>query len=535
MTRSYLPWAIVTVSLLAFASVVMAGPLGNGFTYQGRLADGGVPADGTYNFTFSLWDAAGSGNPPVGGTQIGGNVSLAAAVTDGLFTVQLNEFDEFGVGAFDGDERWLQISVDGTTLAPRQPLTAAPYALYALSGPGGSGGSWSVNGSHIYSSNAGNVGIGTNNPSSAKLHVQGGAGQWGLRVTSESPNPAVYATLNGNGGTAAMYGVTGSTGVGAMGVHGLLSATAPGSGAAGVRGTVSGTSNVGYGVYGRHGGGGIGVFGESLSTSAGRGVVGDGFWGVWGEANSANGYGGVFVSSEGIFGTGQALLVAGDGEVSDSLLVGRALAAPGEAKLHVVNGTDTSPGGGGFLVLGDTTGLNISIDNNEIMARNNGQAAPLHLNTEGGASVRVAVLEIMGADVAEKFPISEARDLAEPGTVMEIDPENAGKLRVARGAYSRRVAGVVSGAGDIPLGAVLGNLPGHEDAPPIALSGRVWVRCDAATGPIEPGDLLTTSDHAGHAMTAADPSRAYGAVIGKAMSALPVGETGLVLVLVSLQ
>ncbi len=147
--------------------------------------------------------------------------------------------------------------------------------------------------------------------------------------------------------------------------------------------------------------------------------------------------------------------------------------------------------------------------------------------------LKVGVLEIFGADVAERFATKE--DKVEPGTVMEIDPDNAGELRTAREAYSTRVAGVVSGAGDIPTGTILGNLPGSEEAPPIALSGRVWVQCDAATSSIAPGDLLTTSATPGHAMKAADRERSHGAVLGKAMSSLAQGERGLVLVLVNLQ
>jgi hypothetical protein len=81
---------------------------------------------------------------------------------------------------------------------------------------------------------------------------------------------------------------------------------------------------------------------------------------------------------------------------------------------------------------------------------------------------------------------------------------------------------------------VLGNLPGFEDAPSIALSGRVYVWCDASSGAIESGDLLTTSDTPGHAMKAVDPHRAHGAALGKAMTALASGQ-GTVLVLVSLQ
>ena len=147
--------------------------------------------------------------------------------------------------------------------------------------------------------------------------------------------------------------------------------------------------------------------------------------------------------------------------------------------------------------------------------------------------VKVNVLEVAGADVAERFPSNDKN--VQPGTVMEIDPDNPGKLRIARDAYSARVAGVVSGAGDIPVGAILGNLPGHEDAPAIALSGRVWVQCDAATASIVAGDLLTTSSTPGYAMKASDRDRSHGAVLGKAMTSLTLGERGLVLVLVNLQ
>lgn len=151
------------------------------------------------------------------------------------------------------------------------------------------------------------------------------------------------------------------------------------------------------------------------------------------------------------------------------------------------------------------------------------------LDVNGVASVKV--LRITGADLAEKFPVSER---VEPGMVVAIDPDRPGQLCLARGAYNRCVAGVVSGANNLSVGAVLGNLPGQEDAPPIALSGRVWVYCDATDTAIKPGDLLTTSSTPGHAMKVLDYQKGQGAIIGKAMTCLDQG-TGFVLVLVSLQ
>lgn len=107
--------------------------VGSAFTYQGQLRQGGSPVNGTCDFQFSLWNAA-SGGTQVGGTQTRSNV----AVSNGLFTVEV----DFGVGGifepapFTGEARWLAVAVrcptgtgGYTTLTPRRPLTAVPYAL----------------------------------------------------------------------------------------------------------------------------------------------------------------------------------------------------------------------------------------------------------------------------------------------------------------------------------------------------------------------------------------------------------------------
>ena len=158
------------------------------------------------------------------------------------------------------------------------------------------------------------------------------------------------------------------------------------------------------------------------------------------------------------------------------------------------------------------------------------------VNDNTGETI-VEVLKIEGgADLSEPFDVAEEQISAEPGMIVSIDPDHIGKLMVSQSAYDHKVAGVISGAGGIKPGLVMGQSGtiAHGEHP-VALTGRVWTLCDATTLAIEPGDLLTSSTTPGHAMKATDGSRMQGAVIGKAMSRLEAGSKGLVLVLVNLQ
>ena len=110
-----------------FATGIGAGELratvGTSFTYQGQLENGSAPANGWYLLRFRLYDSE------TDGTWVGPENLHDLAVTNGTFTAVLN----FGE-VWDGTALWLEIAVgDGTggftTLSPRQPLKAAPYAL----------------------------------------------------------------------------------------------------------------------------------------------------------------------------------------------------------------------------------------------------------------------------------------------------------------------------------------------------------------------------------------------------------------------
>jgi hypothetical protein len=180
------------------------------------------------------------------------------------------------------------------------------------------------------------------------------------------------------------------------------------------------------------------------------------------------------------------------------------------------------------------------------MPRSSDGAVTLSMNADDGTGhslITTSVIQITGgSDLSEQFDV---RDVSEPrsaprsaltaGMVVCIDPGNPGQLVVSSKPYDRTVAGVLSGAGGIKPGMVMGQQATLADGKhAVALTGRVYCYADASNGPIQPGDLLTTSATPGHAMKATDPALAQGAVLGKAMGSLANG-TGLVLVLVTLQ
>jgi hypothetical protein len=113
----------VTLLLIGVSYRVVAQ--GTVFSYQGRLASNGNLANGGYAMQFDLYAA------PTNGVPIGSLTITNVAVTNGLFFVPL----DFGA-AFDGSPRWLEITIQAsggqpTTLAPRQQITAVPYAISA--------------------------------------------------------------------------------------------------------------------------------------------------------------------------------------------------------------------------------------------------------------------------------------------------------------------------------------------------------------------------------------------------------------------
>jgi hypothetical protein len=121
-----LPLIILLSASAAFAQ-------GTAFSYQGKLADGGAPANGTFDMQFKLFDTADPGT----GIQQGSTITLnnpLVQVTNGIFSVQL----DFGAVAFPGADRFLEIGVRRnntdpyTVMTPRSKITSSTYAIRSL-------------------------------------------------------------------------------------------------------------------------------------------------------------------------------------------------------------------------------------------------------------------------------------------------------------------------------------------------------------------------------------------------------------------
>lgn len=466
--------ALAVVAVAALAAPAHAENIFYNFTYQGSLSDNGIPAVGLYDLRFTIFDAVS------GGSQVVGYNSFEdVSVVQGVFTVELSWSR---IPWETAEARYLQVEVrpgastGGYTILPRQRINPTPLAI-GLSLP------------HFQSLNSAS---------------------------------SLLSTYNDGAGAGGEFS--------SAGTRGLIGRTTGTSfNAAGVRGEATGSSgNV------------IGVEGVAQTSAAGTGVVGRGYaTGAYIEGTGpastgvyANGWG-LGLRAEN-WGTGPAIYAVGKGQTASN------------ATLQVSN-TQTSQGMCTYMY------------NNSNFAtahlRNSGSGEILWLDHQGTGNYIVAqgptgwkfwvdnagvthtkVLEILGgADLAERFDVAGDDAAIEPGMVVSIDPTHEGRLVRSCEPYDHRVAGIVSGAGDVAPGMLMGQKGSVADGEhPIALTGRVYCRATAANGPIRPGDLLTTSGVAGYAMRVDDPSRAQGAILGKAMGSLDSGE-GLVLVLVGLQ
>lgn len=550
-------------------------PLGAGFTFQGRLLDDGVPQDGLCDLRFKLFDAA------TAGTQLGLSQTVTnVTIDDGLFTATVNAANEFGSNAFTGEARWLEVLVACPAgsgvyfiLSPRYPLNAAPYAATVRPGatvngtlPGGnsfsaynpgSGGTALYGEGHTFgiegiSTGAGGVGV-YGDGSTGMI----GAGE-SFGVIGSAADVDGYGVLGtATAATGESHGVVGSSiSPNGAGVWGHNSST--GGFAFGVLGEITGVNGVGIGVFGRapfygvkgeatgNGVGvigqattGLGVYGEGITGVLGTGIDTTGAnYGIYGISNSASGYAGYFLNNS-TNGVGLYTEGSGAGRLKAALRANNTEAVQGMAAFftnssnfansHLENGgsgqvmwlvnggTDAAGTGGGDFI----TGVN-----------NPGTDTQFRVLTTGEVRSDVG-FNTPSADFAEMLPAVPGLS---PGDVLVIGPD--GRLAISTEPYQASVAGVYSTQpGFVGGQPVTGELENHV---PLAVIGVVPVKVSAENGSIQPGDMLTASATAGHAMLASpieiDGFSFYpsGVVIGKALEGWESG-TGVIMMLVVLQ
>jgi hypothetical protein len=289
-----------------------------------------------------------------------------------------------------------------------------------------------------------------------------------------------------------------------------------------------------------------GVFGASL--------LGDGTAGVIGENDSAGGIGVAGYSEHGTAVQGEApsqligFLAGHDpvfqnrvGAYGQSEVVGVMGLARNDSATGVYGGGAShalAPGAGSIGVRGETfTGVGVQGQSFGSTGHAGKFFGPVQidgsLTMNGGGNLTINNGgDVILADCAEDFQLASDLPDAPPGSVMVLD--EAGAIRPCSEPYDKCAVGVVSGAGPYRPAIVFDRVESSTGRLPISLVGKVCCMIDASFGPIEVGDLLTTSSTAGHAMKAADPMKAFGAVIGKALGRLSEG-TGLVPILVALQ
>ena len=592
ITRSVFP----TVRRAAFALAVFAVLLSLRaevppfISYQGRVSVDGLPFTGAGTFKFSLIrEATGLSVWSNDGTHPDGtepDTAVPLNVANGLFVTLLGEaavMSPFPGGLFENyaDLKlrvWFSDGVQGfEQLQPDTRLASVPYALNAMVPAG------SITAAKLAPDSVGAdklavpvvpaVGqvLGFNGAGLSWLTPSGGGGgSLTLPFSGAGALPSCLFSVDNSGSNDAWaifgrsqksLGVFGQTlgsssgvlgrndGAGGQAVFGYASA-----GAVGVLGIsenaegIIGVSKRGSraGVVGRNDecvpqpgfpcflpeDGGAGVYGYAVYNEPGLLGISEYGDGVRGTANRADGRGGYFANLAG----GTALQVEGRLELNGVLSQHNAICG-NDWNIFFRSHGDPMHGVGWHGAGKPWAGVEYDGPvlwgwaGGALGTTRGGQKSALWWDDTGMVSVKV--LRITGgADLAEPFPVKE--DKLEPGSVVVIDDEQTGQLKLSVAAYDTHVAGIVSGANGIKPGLSLHQQGALEGTQEVALTGRVYVKADATGASIKPGDLLTTSDLPGHAMKACDHDRAQGAILGKAMSSLNTGK-GLVLVLVSLQ
>jgi len=429
--------SVLSISILAILLVAMVSS--QTISTQGVLrdSDGHSVEDGEYTMSFSIF------GDMEGGSALWGPHSQTVTVENGIYHVVLGA--DNAITSFDSDgSNYLELSVEQELMTPRLHLNVTPYELANLMG----------------SSNAlpgsGNVGIGTTNPQ-AKLAIVAPGDNVDLLQFDENSDSEKEFSFQG------MFSGSGGTGNGLKVRSQWIDKIMfwRGDGKVGIGTTEPQQKlHVEGGIYAN------GYIGNKGTNSGQQMETGDaGMVTLRFDSDNYRIYAG------GTGGNGQVVTITENG----SMGISTGTAAP-EVKLQVNGGSDVGPATGGFIQAGSSTGTNLAIDNNEIMARNNGVPAQMYLNAEGGdiqmggdLEIKEEVRVLNGSTYEKPFQFERYSGSGEDLTI---------STSYSSSEWIAAVVGFDAGYGDLDEG---GNNDLWQINCAVAANGNWEIFCDAPT------------------------------------------------------
>ena len=186
----------------------------------------------------------------------------------------------------------------------------------------------------------------------------------------------------------------------------------------------------------------------------------------------------------------------------------------------------------GYSVIADGYGDIQSIDNS-IKLFGNGDALAVNGKSDFNGPIFIKNKHTekesnYPVNIVEKFEVDE-EEFISPGDLLVVSETGGSLLTRSKVEYNKSVIGVVSGNPSI----IINNSGKEEKIYPIALTGKVMCKVDARYNPINPGDLIVTSNTPGCGMVGEiDNFNKIGTVIGKALDKFEEG-TGVIPVFIS--
>ena len=568
------------------------------FIYQGRLSDAGSAANGNYDLQFALFDSLS------GGTQIGSTQAInTVAVSNGVFTVSLDFGASSFSGANRFLEIRARPSNSGSfiLLTPRQQVTSTPYAVRSANASAADALSGLCSGC-VTDTNittvAGSKITGTipvnGVPAGSGNYIQNTASQQSSTNFNITGNGTAGGTLSGGIVNAAtQYNIGGNRALSIAGTNNTFAGIGAGSANAtggnnsffGLNAGSLNTTGSSNNFFGHNAGshnttaGSNNFFGSTAGLNNSTGAQNSFFGGGAGLGNTTG-------NSNTMLGSGADV---GSGNLSNATAIGAnaVVTQSNSLVLGSINGVNgatatTDVGIGTTAPQARLDVITTGLSNAAVRATNTfGDALIAISNAGGGVGVTAFgpvgllvqatdsnpttnIVEgwtgsalndptrfqrfhitgqgtyVAGSDFAEAMPARGNRDRYEPGDVLVVSTQSAGAVEKSSKPNDVCVAGVYSTRPGMLGADKSGTSRVDPDDLPVAIVGIVPTKVSTQNGPIQVGDLLTTSSTPGYAMKAT-PFRVgrvkvyrTGTILGKALEPLKEGK-GVIKVLVTLR